>query len=88
MTKQCRDCKQTFSNLAELMTHKKAAHNWTPKTKLQTPTDPLERFNEIQRSIHAIIRDLEFERQKHHDKILEIDNIICRYKKSSLLNRE
>ena len=84
----CRDCGQEFTNRADLLSHKKTVHNWTAKPKMSEVDSALAKFNEIQRSIHAVIRDLEIERQKYHDKIVEIDNIIVRYKKNSLLNRE
>lgn len=56
----------------------------TPKPKASNPA--LERLAAIKKEIDVAIKDLEFERDNHHRKVLELDKTIASYQKMLITN--
>lgn len=89
-TWKCSQCDFTIEarSPAALTPHLKERHGWIRGvTKKHTPIkegSPLDRIHRLEHQIRQEVRELETERDQLHARIVEIDNIVAKYKKNGL----
>lgn len=85
--KKCPECQAEFKSPYSLYKHKRAIHGWvpTPKATAQKPLEtPFDRLISIKSQVKDLMNDLEAERSRLHDRLIQIDTTLAQYKKGCL----
>jgi len=78
----CKICGQDQPTAYKLHLHRQSSRPDQVRTRQKLPQtlSALDRIRNHQREIEKAIHDLEVERQTYHDKIVQIDNLVAKYK--------
>lgn len=77
----CKHQKAEHGTTFGFTAHQKAAHVVSPKVDLKESTSSFDNIKQYEKMIHNELLKLDEERDKLQERILEIDNIIAKYKK-------
>lgn len=81
--KLCPRCNAGPFNAFQYTKHNKEAHPELAQKRQADPSEqtPLERIRAAERVLMSAVKDLEAERDQLHQRIIEIDNRIAKYRK-------
>lgn len=84
----CKKCNPhvDFDNYYQFQKHKINVHAFvvTPRGLPKNTTPALERLQTLKLEVSSAIKDLEAEREVLHRRVLELDDIIVKYKKATV----
>lgn len=83
---RCKKCSQTGIGMSWLRTHYRDVHGHKYNSARKSKEPALERIQAIEKSIKEAVDELEHERDQIHKRLLELDDLIGRYRALSIRN--